>query len=164
MGKAQEILPILLRSYQAYYNVKEDVAEPFAAEAEFHSHEEQFFLVKSAKLSESESKEFVFFAVEEHLTLDKAKVYDKIAWERGLSRVQPHESHRSSDVVLVVLADEIDADAAKYLEKLRRYQSYKFTFHGWSHYRVIAMEVSTRNVICNRMGRILKKLFRNIKL
>ena len=161
---AREALPILLKSYIAYYNVtEENVTPPFAAEAEFHSHEEQFFLVKAAKLSESESKEFVFFAVTEHLTLQLAKQYDETAWETGLSRVKPHDGHRNSDVVLFILADKIDDDAAAYLKKLRRYQSYRHTLHGWSHYRVIAQEMSTDKPVFNRMGRDLKKLLRNIK-
>ena len=161
---ALEALPILLKSYIAYYNVtEENLTPPFAAEAEFHSHEEQFFLVKAAKLSESESKEFVFFAVTEHLTLQLAKQYDETAWETGLSRVKPHDGHRNSDVVLFILADKIDDDAAAYLKKLRRYQSYRHTLHGWSHYRVIAQEMSTGKAVFNRMGRQLKKLLRNIK-
>ena len=161
---AREALPILLRSYTAYYNVtEENVTPPFAAEAEFHSHEEQFFLVKAAKLSESESKEFVFFAVTEHLTLQLAKQYDETAWATGLSRVKPHDGHRNSDVVLFILADKIDDDAAAYLKKLRRYESYRHTLHGWSHYRVVAQEMSTGKAVFNRMGRQLKKLLRNIK-
>jgi len=164
MMKAREALPNLLKSFYAYYNVtEENVTAPFAAEAEFHSHEEQFFLVKQAKLSESESKEFVFFGVTEHLTLAQAKEMDEIAWETGMSRVFPHDGHRNSDVVLFILADVIDEDAKKYLKKLRRYQSYRHTLHGWSHYRVIAQEMSTGKPVFNRMGRQLKKLLRNIK-
>ena len=161
---AREALPGLLKSFYAYYNVtEENVTPPFAAEAEFHSHEEQFFLVKQAKLSESESKEFVFFAVTEHLTLAQLKELDETAWNTGMSRVFPHDGHKSSDVVLFILADVIDEDAAKYIKKLRRYNSYKHTLHGWSHYYVIAQEMSTGKPVFNRMGRQRKKILRNIK-
>lgn len=164
MSKARESLPVLLKAYTRYYNIKEEnVTEPFAAEAEFHSHEEQFFLVKSAKLSEAESREYVFFAVTEHLTLTQAQEYERIAWETGISRVVPHAQHRNTDVTLVVLTDQMDADAAAFLKKARRYKSYKHTFHGWSHYRVIAMETGSNRLIFNPMGRTLKKVFCNIK-
>ena len=160
---AREALPSLLKSFIRYYDIKDEGVEPpFAAEAEFHSHEEQFFLVKQAKLAEAESKEFVFFAVSEHLTLDEAKMLDETAWGRGLSRVFPHNGHRSSDVVLIVLADQVDADAAAYLKKCKRYESYKRTLHGWSHYRVIVREMSTGKVTFNRMGRTLKKVLSKI--
>ena len=113
---AREALPGLLKSFVRYYDIKDEGVEaPFAAEAEFHSHEEQFFLVKQAKLSEAESKEFVFFGVSQHLTLEEAKRMDVTAWTRGMSRVFPHDGHRNSDVVLIILADQVDADAAAYL-------------------------------------------------
>lgn len=161
---AREALPSLLKSFVRYYDVKEDgVQPPFAAEAQFHSHEEQFFLVKQAKLSEAESKEFVFFAVSDHLTLNEAKMLDETAWKTGLSRVLPHDGHRNSDVVLVILADQVDKDAASYLKKLRRYESYRHTLHGWSHYRVIVRDMSTGKLTFNRMGRTLKNVLGKIK-
>lgn len=160
---AKEALPELLKSFVRYYDVKsENIQPPFAAEAEFHSHEEQFFLIKQAKLGEAESKEFVFFAVSEHLTLDEAKVLDETAWKTGLSRVVPHDGHRSSDVVLIVLADQVDADAAAYLKGLKRYESYKHMLHGWSHYRVIVRDMSTGKLTFNRMGRSLKNVLSKI--
>ena len=161
---AREALPKLLRSYYAYYNViEENVTAPFDAEAEFHSHEEQFFLFKQAKLSESESKEFVFFKATERLTLAKLQQLDELAWNTGMSRVHPHDGHRNSDVVLFILADVIDDDAKKAIKKMKRYQSYRHTLHGWSHYKVIAQEMSTDKAVFNRMGRPLKKLLSNIK-
>lgn len=162
---AREALPALLKSFVRYYDIKEEgVQPPFAAEAEFHSHEEQFFLIKQAKLSEAESKEFVFFAVSEHLTLDEAKMLDEAAWQTGISRVVPHDGHRSSDVVLVILADQVDKEAAAFLKKLKRYESYRHTLHGWSHYRVIVRDMSTGKVVFNRMGRTLKNVLNKINL
>ena len=161
---AQEALQTLLKSYWRYYNVKEEGVEaPFAAEAEFLSQDVQYFLVKSAKLGEADSHEYIYFATEEHLTLERAKLLDETAWSRGMSRVEPKPNHRNSDVHLVILAEKMDDDAADFLKKLRRYESYNHMLWGWSHYRVIALETSTGRLACNRMGRDLKKLFRNIK-
>lgn len=161
---AQEALQTLLKSYWRYYNVKDEGVEaPFAAEAEFLSQDVQYFLVKSAKLGEADSHEYIYFATEEHLTLERAKLLDETAWSRGMSRVEPKPNHRNSDVHLVILAEKMDDDATQFLKKLYRYESYKHMLWGWSHYRVIALETSTGRLTCNRMGRILEKLFRNIK-
>ena len=158
-----EALDKLLRAYTAYYNIeRENVTAPFAAEAMFKSHGEQFFLIKAAKLSESESAEYVFFATPEKLTEADLDALDEKAWETGLSRVKPHTSHRNTDVILVVLADSIDDDAFNKVKKLHRYKSYSFGFKGWSNYKVIALEVSSGRLTYNRQGQSLKKLFRNI--
>ena len=164
MSPAQA-LDALLKSYQRYYNLTtEDVQPPFAAEAAFHSHDEQYFLLKSARLAEAEAHEYVFFAVGESLSLADVQRLDAAAWERGLSRAKPGPSHRSTDVVLVILAEHIAPDAMRYMQTLKRYQSYRFTLHGWSHYQAIALETSTGTLSSNRRGRDLQKLFRNINL
>ena len=157
-----QALETLLKSYRRYYNiVTEGVEAPFAAEAVFHSHDEQYFLVRSAKLAEAEAHEYVFFATADTLDLAATQTLDRTAWERGLSRVMPGPNHRSSDVTLVSLAETIAPEEKRYIEALKRYQSYRFTLHGWSHYRAIALETSTGDLSYNRRGRDLKKLFCN---
>lgn len=161
---ATEALEILLRSYKRYYNVKtEDVVSPFTAEAVFHTHDEQYFLVKSAKISEAESHEYVFFAVGQEMGLEDVEELDEKAWTEGLSRVTPHSGHRSSDIVLIILAEQLSQDAKDHIKAIKRYKSYRFTLQGWSNYSVIAMETSTGGLSYNKRGRDLKKLFRNIK-
>ena len=158
-----DTLSALLKSYRRYYDIKtEDVEPPFAAEAAFHSHDEQYFLIRSAKLAEAEAHEYVFFAVEDSLDLAAVQRLDACAWERGIARAKPSSHHRSTDVVLILLAEHIAPDAMRYIEKLKRYQSYRFTLNGWSQYQAVALETSTGALSFNRRGRDLQKLFRNI--
>ena len=160
---ANEALERLLPSYIRYYDViREDVEPPFAAEARFHSHGETYVLVKSARISEADSHEYVYFAVEESLDTERLLELDKTAWERGIAHVKPHNAHRNSDVTLIILAEHIDPAAKAAIKKSKHYQSYRFTFQGWSSYRVIALETSSGDLVYNRLGQDLKKLFRNI--
>ena len=96
-----EALERVLRSYQTYYNIKTEAVEPpFAAEAIFGSHNEQYFLIKKAKVADIDTNETVYFATEESLSKDRLLELDSIAWERGTANVQPSSNHRNSDVVL----------------------------------------------------------------
>lgn len=160
---AQEACNFILKSYQNYYDVnRETPAPPFAAEAVFRSHNEQYFLLKSATISESESNEYVFFAVCGHLDSDMLRRLDEAAWSEGLSRVTPHKNHRNSDVTLVIVADSIPADAAALAKKLHHYKSYRFGLMGWTNYRIMVLESSFGRLVYNRQGKALKKMFRNI--
>ena len=161
---AAEALDHVLPLFQVYYDITrgEGVAEPFDAEAAFHSHEEQYFLLKSAKYTECDAHEYVFFAAREHLTLAEAQRLDGLAWAEGLSRAKPSSIHRSTDIGLVLIGDRVDPDAAAYIKKLRRSKSYKLLLHGYSNYQTIAIETSTGAMSANRMGGHLKKLFSNI--
>ena len=160
---ADEALERLLRSYTQYYDVvREGVEPPFAAEARFHSHDEQYFLVKRARISEADSHEYVFFALEQELDQARLRLLDQAAWDRGMERVRPHKDHKNTDVVLVVLAERIAPAAEAEIRKLKRSKSYRFGLQGWSNYRAIALEVPSGRLVCNRMGRSLRKLLRNI--
>lgn len=158
-----EVLDKLLRSFEAYYNVKRDGAEaPFVAEAEFSLHDAQYFLVKSVRLGEADSKEYVYFATVDTLDADTLRDLDETAWTRGSSRVVLHPNHKNTDVTLIVLADQIEKEAFSLVPKLRHHKSYSFGFRGWSNYRLIAVELSSRRMAYNRQGQSLKKLVSNI--
>ncbi|MCD7751740.1 MAG: hypothetical protein LUI10_08405 [Lachnospiraceae bacterium] len=159
-----EALAKLLRSYEKYYDInRENPVKPFATEAEFSLHDEQYFLVRSARISEADSKEYVYFATEERLDMQTLETLDRKAWEDGIGKVHPHKDHRNSDVILMILADRIDPEAMKQISKLRHYKSYRHGFYGWSHYKLAAIELSTGKTATNRQGRDLKKLFAAIR-
>ena len=152
-------LQSLLHSFERYYTVKtENVQVPFAAEAEFHSHTEQYFLVRAAHVADIDSNEYVFFAREEHLSSERLLELEQAAWKEGVSRVKPRSGHRNSDVTLIVVADSIEENVLKQVKKLRHYKSYKFGLHGWTHFRALAYEPSSGRVAYNRFGKDLKKL------
>lgn len=149
----------ILKAFERYYTIKrENPAKPFVAEAEFHSHTEQYFLLREAKLSEIDSNEFVFFAEEEVLTLDRILELDSCAWSEGLSRVKPYYGHRNSDVSLIILADRIEESVFRQIKKIKHYKSYYLSFWGWSNYRILVYEVSTGKSASNRLGKDLRKI------
>ena len=113
---ADETLNALLPLFTRYYNVTtEGIEEPFDAEAVFESHNEQYYLVKAAKVADIDTKEYVFFAKRDNLSADDFAKLDMVAWERGTSRAKPGYNHRSTDVTLVLVARPIITTGAKAL-------------------------------------------------
>jgi hypothetical protein len=162
MQDFQTVKDKLLKSYSTYYNIKtEDPTAPFFAEASFKAHNEQFFLVKSAKLSEFDSKEFVFFAYVEDLNDKNLAELDEKAWTEGLGRAEIKENHRSTDVVLIILAERFAEGMQKSVRKMKHSKSYRFGLYGYSNYKLVAYELSSGMACSNRMGKDLKKLFGN---
>lgn len=152
-----DMLEGLLTSFGGYYTVRRNgAAAPFAAEAEFHSHTEQYILIKAARIADIDSNEFVFFADEEELTQDRLRTLDERAWEEGLSRVRAGDGHRNSDISLIILCDRADRAVLKAARRLYRYKSYQWGFKGWSGYRLAVWEAEGGTVTCNRLGRNLK--------
>lgn len=159
-----EALNKILCSFTRYYNIKkgEEVEAPFTAEAEFISHNEQYFLIKRAKVADINSNEYVYFYAADEVDYEMLQNLDETAWSRGLSKVVPDSAHRNSDVTLVLVADKLSPEAKAAIPKMKHYKSYMFTLHGWSYYRLIALELSSGDLVYNRQGQSLKKLVSNI--
>ena len=161
----------LLPAFEQYYTIKkDDVTTPFCAEAEFRSHNEQYFLVRSAHIADIDSNEFVYFATLSDLDDTKLEELTKAAWQTGLSRVHPHEGHRNSDISLIILANKISDETKIKIKKTKLYKSYKFSFHGWSNFKLAAAELDASAadgepaVFSNRHGKDFAKLIKkNIK-
>lgn len=159
----EEVLERALRSYMAYYDVeRETPEEPFAAEAAFHSHSSAYFLTKSATIGEAESNEYVFFALADRLDEELFRKLDHAAWEKGLARVKPHANHRNTDISLVVIASSVTESAENLARRQKHYKSYRLSLHGFSHYRLIVLDLSNEKMTCNRQGHSMKKIFSKI--
>ena len=169
--KPSDAIKQILPAFEQYYTVKkEDITPPFCAEAEFRSHNEQYFLVRSAHIADIDSNEFVYFATTD--CLDSAKLEELVnaAWQTGLAKVRPHEGHRNSDITLIILADKISDETKNKIKKTKLYKSYKFSFHGWSHFKLAVADLSSLDdggrpaVYSNRQGKDFAKLTkRNLK-
>ena len=158
-----EVLSKLLLSFKRYYNIiQDDSIQPFNALAEFHSHNEQFFLVKAAKVADIDSNEYVFFSLQDELNPELLAQLDTLAWQNGTAKVVPSSAHRNSDVSLIIIADKITEEAKNAIKKTKHYKSYKFSFWGWSNYSLLAFDTTAKSFAFNRRGKDLKKLFSNV--
>lgn len=158
--KSEEALSKLLPAYEGYYTVKkEDVTTPFAAEAEFRCHTENYLLVKAAKIADIDSNEFIYFSTQQCLDSFLLGELSSLAWKAGLDKVKPYNGHRNSDVTLIVLADVFSGELKKTARKLHMSKNYKFGLYGWSNFKLCALDLSTGNVVNNFQGRDIKKLF-----
>ncbi len=150
----QEALERILDAHRRYYTItRPDPEVPFIAEAVFEQHDERYFISRNIRLSESDAKEFVFFACADELGAEAFRSLDESAWQEGLSRVRPDWGQRGSDITLVILTNALAPDAAQLIRSANRTKSYAFSFKGWSNYCVIAIEVPTGKTAFNRLGR-----------
>ena len=156
----------ILPAFTQYYTIKkDDVTPPFCAEAEFRSHNEQYFLVRSAHIADIDSNEYVYFATCDELTEQSLSDFVNTAWETGLQKVHPHSGHRNSDISLIIFTDKISDETKFRIKKTKLYKSYKFSFYGWSNFKLAVCDLSDMNTYSNRLGKDFAKLIKkNIKI
>ncbi len=151
-----------LDAYSIYYNIDETGEAPFDATAVFKSSTEQYFLIRSAKIAQIDTNEYVYFAKRDHLTASELKELDLTAWERGLENITPSSTHKSSDVILILFSDNVDEDAKALIPKMKHSKTYKFGIHGFSNYKLAVIGSGEDRCLYNGQGRALKKLVADI--
>ncbi|MCR4948416.1 MAG: hypothetical protein K6A15_04600 [Treponema sp.] len=155
----------MLPAFEQYYTVKKESLSPFCAEAEFRSHNEQYFLVRSAHIADIDSNEFVYFASPDQLDTEKLSELVNTAWAAGLEKVHPYNGHRNSDVSLLIFTKSVSEETIQSIKKTKFYKSYKFSLHGWSHFKLAVCNVSDLSIYSNRQGRDFTRLIkRNLKI
>ena len=159
--EVSEAIERLLPAFEQYYTVeKYNVPNPFCAKAEFRSHNEQYFLVRSAHIADIDSNEFVYFATVPALDSQKLESFVSTSWENGLGLVKPYNGHRNSDISLIIIAKTVDEQIKRQIKKTRLYKSYKFSLYGWSNFKLAVVELNTQGIYFNRFGKDYQKLLK----
>ena len=156
----QEKLEKLLKAYSHHYDIERDVTVEggwFPATATFFLRDENYLISKKHVLSAVENFEYMYFYVTDHLDAETLRQQIELTKTVGMARIKPNKDHMSSFVTLVVLADTIDPEAKKLIQKTRFQKNYRLALHGWMEYHIAAMECSTNSFLANPAGKGAKK-------
>lgn len=154
-------LELLKDSYSAYYNVApaQEQEAPLCFRADYFSRDERYWLTKNIPIWGNETNEFAYvFAAPsfDKVSIDAAV---KLALDETLPRVKPHKEHQYTNAKVILIADSVDGNTAKYVAKQSFSKSYKFSLHGYTELKIGIVDLSTRKVSTNRAGGELKNYF-----
>lgn len=163
----QERLEQLLTAYSHYFDIERDVqvsGGSFPAAAAYHFREENYIATRAHTIYATEQHEYVYFYITEHLDAETLRRQIELSKAAGLGRITPGGEHMFSYVTLVVLADTIDPEAKRLLQKTRFRKNFRLALHGWMEYHIAAMECSSHSFLSNPAGKEARKtLERNFK-
>lgn len=142
----------ILSSYERYYDISRLTADLFYAKAVFSVKTEEYFLVKSARLSVTDSYEYAFFALKPSLTADDLAMLCAEAWEETLRQTHPFFGHRNTDCALVVVTDTVTDEIKRMTKRARFYKSYKAGLFGWSSFSLCVVGAADGRVAHNGRG------------
>ncbi|MDO4400830.1 MAG: hypothetical protein Q4D27_07780 [Coriobacteriia bacterium] len=150
------VLDRLLASHGTWFDVYRDYefqGRTFPGYAEFHSHGEQYVLVKRAKLWEVDAHEYLFFHAAEHL--DCAQLADLVSFmtEQAIQKVDPQPNHMTSYLSLVIVANEVDDEAKRQVKKTKFRRNFALGIRGWADLRLAAIDLSNKSVTTNSQGK-----------
>ena len=157
-------IEVLKDAYSAYYDLKTEVETelPLAFQADYRNRDEHFWITKSAKVWTNEKNEFAY--IFSAPAFDTAMIDRCIAYalEEGLPRVRPHKEHQCTNIKVVFVADSLEKDCAKAVQKKHFTKNYTIGLHGFSNLLTGAVALDTQKVWTNSEGHELTVFFKKL--
>lgn len=149
----EDCMERVILSYKRYYDVSRTESDLFYARALFSAKLEQYFITRRARLSESDSKEHVFFALAPALSDQALSLLCARAWEETLNSTKPFFGHRNTDCSLIIITDTVTPEIKRLAKRTRFYKSYAAGLCGWSAFSLAVFGVRDGSVAYNGRGK-----------
>ena len=155
-------LKVLEDSYSAYYNIIPDAEAPglpLIFRADYFSRKEMYFLLKENTIWGNETNDYAYvFSAPAFDRALAARCID-YALEEALPLVKPHKEHQYTNVKVILLADTVTPDVARYVKKRSFTKNYKFSFHGFSTLKSAIVDLNGQKTVTNSAGHELVPYF-----
>lgn len=158
----EKFLETVADSFSAYYDLHMAPVEqelPLVFRADYYSRAERYWLSKNIPIWGNETNEFAYvFSAPVFDQALAAKCID-YALAEALPLVKPHKEHQYTNVKVILLADSVDADVARYVKKRSFTKNYKFSFHGFSTLKSAIVDLGEQKTVTNAAGHELADYF-----
>lgn len=161
---SNEVVDLLLASYEAYYNIhiQEDSFPYLNAICEYYEHSQKYVMSQKAELWSANCEEFIYLFHVQNLTEDIYKASIDYALKNGLERANIGPGHMYTYITPIFVCNSCDNNAKKILKKCRIYKSFKFSLHGWMDFHTAVVEVDHNTITTNASGKCVGKNLKKV--
>ena len=155
-------LEVLKDAYSAYYSIvpAEEGEEPLSFRAEYRSRDERYFFVKSANIWGNEKNEYCYVFSAPSFDVETVNRWTDWAVQDMLPKVKPHKEHQYTNAKVIFVADSLEKDAIRAVQKKRFSRSYgPLSVHGYTELITAAVDLSQSKAFANPAGNDLPKFF-----
>ena len=155
-------IDILKDAYSAYYTIRpaEDSELPLSFLAEYRVRDELYFLAKSANIWSNEKNEYCYVFSAPSFSAELAGRCMDWAVQDMLPKVKPHKQHQYTNAKVILVADSLDDETVRAVQKKRFSKSYgPLSLHGYTELIAAAVDLSRSKAFANPAGNDLPKFF-----
>ena len=158
----EKFLDTVADSFSAYYDLHMAEGEqelPLVFRADYYSRAERYWLTKNIPIWGNETNEYAYvFSAPAFDRALAARCID-YALEEALPLVKPHKEHQYTNVKVILLADTVEPDVARYVKKRSFTKNYKFSLHGFSTLKSAIVDLGSQKTVTNSAGHELAPYF-----
>ena len=162
-----EFIEVLKDSYSAYYFIHDNAEElntelPLAFRADYLARDERYWLTKSVKIWGNEKNEYCYVFAADAFSPETVEQCMDWAWQDGMPRVKPHSEHQCTNIKVIFVANSVNDETVKAVQKKSKTRNYKFGLHGYSNLLTGITDLGTEKTVTNREGHELVPYFKKL--
>ncbi|GFR35981.1 hypothetical protein [Thermobrachium celere] len=153
---------LMSKKFERYFDIefqKEILGLNLDMFAKHYSLNVRTFLTKKDIIDSFESNEYIF--IKYYSNLDETKVNEFCNFLKSAAEyyVNPTKNHMSTYINGVVLFDSIDEGVKDVIKRFKNSKTFLFGLRGWFDTRLLAVDLNGQDIICNREGKRVKKVY-----
>jgi len=158
----QKYLNSLSKKFERYFDIefqKEVLGIQLDMVAKHYSLNVRTFLTNNDIIDSYENNEYIF--IKHYSCLDDSKVKEFCNFLKDAADfyVSPKKNHMSTYINGIILYDSIDEGTKVIIRKFRNSKTFLFGLKGWFDTRLLAVGLNGQDIICNREGKRVKKVY-----
>lgn len=157
-----EYMEKLHRKLENYFQIEKGICllgENIDIHAKFCNISGRTFLTKYDVIDKCENYEYCYIKKMDDVTEAGASAFCDFLRRVVNECIRPGADHMSTFVTGVIVANQVNNDARKTVEKFSCSKAYRFYLNGWCDVRLICVDLSSNEVITNKAGKKVKKVY-----
>lgn len=118
------------------------------------------FLTQKDVIDSYENNEFLFVKYYKYLNLKVVDEFIEFLKRAEGEFVKPSKNHMSTYINGILVYEEIDNLAVEKIKRFRNSKTFLFGLKGWFDTRLLAIDLGGQDIICNKEGKRVKKVYK----
>lgn len=157
-----EYIENLHKKYERYFDVERDInlfGETFNIYAKHFNISGRTFITKNDVIDRCENNEYCFVKSLDTVTEAEAEAFGQFLKTAVEKLVNPNREHMSTYITGVIVANNVEENVSKAVKDYKYNKAYKFYLHGWCDVRYICVDLGKEEVITNKAGKMVNKVY-----
>lgn len=157
-----EYIENLQKKYERHFDIEKDITlfgETVNVYAKFCIISGRTFITKNDIIDRCENHEYCFIKKFDIVTQKEIEEFGKFLKNAVDNLVKPGKDHMSTYITGVIVANSVEGNSRKAVENYRYNKAFMFYLHGWCDVRYICVDLEEKEVITNKAGKRVNKVY-----
>lgn len=157
-----EYMENMQRKFEKHFEIEKDITflgERIDIHARFCNISGRTFITKNDVIDRCENYEYCYIKKFDNVSEEKVASYGQFLKKIADEFVKPGIDHMSTYITGVIIGNSIDDDAKNAVRQYSYSKAYSFYLRGWCDVRLICVDMNNNEIITNKAGRRVQKVY-----